>query len=630
MKKRNDRSLGMGRAITRRDFINGVAAAAVGAAMPNIGLAGNPANYYPPGKTGLRGNHPGSYDTAHALVWQGKTDWGKASKPDAVLYDLIVIGAGISGLSAAHFYRQQHPDARILILDNHDDFGGHAKRNEFEYNGKTTICYGGTQILENPSQYSAVSQQLLKEIGISTSRFEQAYDHNFYRHNGLKGSTFFNQSKYGFDKLIPYSLLDYERYVPADMRNIPAEQAVEQMPLSENAKSELLRLLLLQDDLLSPMTKEEQYEYLQSISYKDFLIKEVGITEPEIFELFAKLTTDSCTSIETASAIGILGYVGLPGLQATAFANYHASEDPYIHHFPDGNAGVARLLVRKLIPQVAPGSTMDDVVLAKFDYSKLDLADSNTRLRLNSTAVHIDHDGKENSGKPVIVTYVRGEISYQVSAKNCVFAGYNAILPQLCPALPSAQKDALGKAIKSPILYTNVLLKNWHAWEKLGIGFFCSPGSYYSISFLDFPISMGDYSFSAKPDDPIVVHMERFPTGNDPLLTPREQRLAGRHELYATSFETIERETREQLAGALAGGGFDPVKDIVAITANRWGHGYAYSNSRLFDAPDKNGQYPNEIGRQAFGRLVVANSDAGALADTDTAINEAYRAVGEL
>lgn len=636
--KKNDQTLGMGRAISRRDFINGVAAATACAAIPNIALAssknvGSKNKYYPPLKTGMRGNHPGSYDAAHALVWQGKTDWGNARKDDTTLYDLIVIGAGISGLSAAHFYRQKHPDARILILDNHDDFGGHAKRNEFEYNGKTIISYGGSQTFENSGSYSKVSQQLLNDVGIVTKRFEKAYDHDFYRRNGLTGSTYFDQKKFGVDKLVPYSLIDYERFVPADMGQISTEQAVAQMPLGNEAKKQLLRFLLLKEDVLSPMSKAEQYKYLASVSYKDFLVNNIGITDPEIFTLFSKLTTDSGTSIEGASAMGILDYTRLPGIQATVFDNYEkydVKKQPYIHHFPDGNAGLARLLVRQLIPQVALGHSMDDVLLAKFNYSKLDLANSNIRLRLNSTVVNIDHDGNENSGKPVNVKYARDDITYQVSGKNCVFAGYNAILPHLCPALPSQQKEALNKAIKSPILYTTVLLKNWHAFKKLGIGLFFSPGSYYSVSYLDFPVSMGGYDYSANPDEPIVLHMERFPSGDDPLLTPREQRLAGRRELYATSFETIERETRAQLAGALSEGGFDPAEDIIAITANRWGHGYAYGNRPLFDKPDKNGLYPHEIGRKKFGRVTVANSDAGASASINAAIKEAYRAVGEL
>ncbi len=630
MTNKNDRALGMGSSITRRDFINGVVAATTISNLPSSVFAGGLPGDYPPLRTGMRGNHPDSYEAAHALVWQGKTDWGKPHSADSNIYDLIIVGAGISGLAAAHFYRQKNPATRILILDNHDDFGGHAKRNEFDYKGKTIISYGGAQTLEGPGHYSRISKRLLRDIGIDTVRFEQAYDHNFYRRNGLTGSTFFNKKKFGIDKLVPYSLMDYGRFVPLDTGSITIDEAVQQMPLGANARKELLRLLLHTGNVLGYMPAQHQQKYLGSTSYKDFLINDMGITDPEIFALFEKLTADSGASIQASSAGSLMGYIGLPGLRATGLHKYRSSVEPYTNHFPDGNAGIARMLVRRLIPQVAPGSTMDDAVLAKFDYSKLDRAGAGVRLRLNSTAVNIEHDGKANSSEPVKVSYVRAGVTYQVSAKNCVFAGYNAILPHLCPALPAAQKKALAKAIKSPILYTSVLLKNWRAWKKIGIGLFCSPGSYYCISYLDFPVSMGGYHFSTDPDQPIVVHMERFPTGDDAGATRREQRLAGRRELYASSFEFIERETRTQLAGALAGGGFNPAEDIAAITANRWGHGYAYGNSPMFDTPDKNGLYPNEIGRQCFGRLVVANSDAGASASIDSAIDEAYRAVGEL
>jgi spermidine dehydrogenase len=629
MTKKSDRALGMGSSITRRNFINGIAVATAWSALPGSILSAGLADDYPPLRTGMRGNHPGSYDAAHALVWQGKTDWGNPRNAGPDSYDLIIVGAGLSGLSAAHFYRKKNRAARILILDNHDDFGGHAKRNEFSYKGETIISYGGSQTLEGPGHYSQVSKQLLRNIGVDTGRFDKAYDQNFYRRNGLTGSTFFNEEKYGIDKLVPYSLMDYERFVPLDIGSITAEQAVQQMPIGANARRELLHLLELRDNVLGHMPMKEQRKYLRFTSYKDFLTNNIGITEPEVFALFEKMTADSGASIEIASAGGVMGYVGLPGYRATAFHKNHASLEPYICHFPDGNAGVARLLVRRLIPQVAPGSTMDDVVLAKFDYSKLDQAGAEVRLRLNSTAIHIEHDGKTNNSNPVKVIYVRDGVTYHVSAKNCVFAGYNAILPHLCPALPAAQKEALAKAIKSPILYTSVLLKNWRAWKKLEIGLFSAPGNYYCVSYLDFPVSMGGYEFSADPDQPIVVHMERFPTGDDAHATRREQRLAGRRELYASSFEFIERETRKQLAGALAGGGFDPAEDIVAITANRWGHGYAYGNDPRFDAR-VNGQYPNEIGRQRFGRLVIANSDAGASASVNAAFNEAYRAVEEL
>jgi len=174
------------------------------------------------------------------------------------------------------------------------------------------------------------------------------------------------------------------------------------------------------------------------------------------------------------------------------------------------------------------------------------------------------------------------------------------------------------------------LLDNWRAWKKLGIGFFASPGAYYAVSMLDIPVSMGGYTFSQNPEEPIIVHMERFAVGDDPKATRREQRLAGRRELFATSFETLERETRKQLAGALAGGGFDPAADIAAITVNRWGHGYSYRYSSLYDSGYDGDQAPHIAGRQRLGRITIANCDAGASASVEAAIDQAYRAIAEI
>ncbi|HXV37209.1 MAG TPA: hypothetical protein VEC18_08670, partial [Myxococcota bacterium] len=183
---------------------------------------------------------------------------------------------------------------------------------------------------------------------------------------------------------------------------------------------------------------------------------------------------------------------------------------------------------------------------------------------------------------------------------------------------------------KVPILYTSVLLRDWRAWQKLGIGGVSAPGSYHALAMLDFPVSFGGFRFSRAPEEPIVVHMEHFATRPDAGPTRREQYRAGRHALLATPFEAIEREIRRQLAGMLGGGGFDPARDIAAITVNRWAHGYAYWYDVVGDPAYEPGSYPNEIGRQRFGRIAVANSDAAGRATLDAAIDEAKRAVGEL
>jgi spermidine dehydrogenase len=329
-------------------------------------------------------------------------------------------------------------------------------------------------------------------------------------------------------------------------------------------------------------------------------------------------------------AFGAMTYIGLPGLDATALAGYKTLTEPYIHHFPDGNASIARLLVRSMIPRAAPGTTMEDVVLARFDYTRLDEAGARIRLRLNSTAVRVEHEGAPESAKRVAVTYVKEGNAYRVRARSCVLAGYNSMIRFMCPELPTAQRDALALAVKTPIIYTSVLLRNWHAWKKLGIGFVGSPGCYHSVSMLDFPVSMGGYEFAQSPDDPIVVHMERFPKGKNPSASPPEQYRAGRIEMLVMPFEAIERETRTQLSGALSGGGFDPAEDIAAITVNRWAHGYSGWYSSPFDTEYEEDAYPHVIGRKRLGRIAIANCDAAARSILDGSIDEAHRAIEEL
>jgi spermidine dehydrogenase len=211
-----------------------------------------------------------------------------------------------------------------------------------------------------------------------------------------------------------------------------------------------------------------------------------------------------------------------------------------------------------------------------------------------------------------------------------VLAGYNAMIPYLCPELPDRQREALALAVKVPIIYSNVLLRNWQAWKKIGIGAVTAPGSYHANALLDFPVSLGGYEFSRSPEDPIAVHMERFEKAANTGLTPREQFRAGRHRMLATPFSEIEREIRTQLTGTLESGGFDPARDIEAITVNRWSHGYAYMYNPMFDAMDAGDEPPHVIARARFGRIAVANSDAGAMPTIDSAIDQAHRAIEDL
>ncbi len=570
-------------------------------------------------------------DVAHAMAFEGRVDWGSVEVADSVTYDLIVVGGGLSGLSAAHLMLRKDPSARILILENHDDFGGHATRNEFQPRGRTVIGYGGSQTLESPQYYSDIAKGLLREIGVELKRLAAGYDQLFFRRHGLGGGVFFDRATYGVDRLVRHELVAFSNYVPLSPSRLTPRQAVAEMPLSEPARVEMRRLLEVRENRITDVPADRQESYLSKISYRDFLERHLAISQSEVFALMdGVLSGDMGVDIDAIPASNALTYYGLPGFGATSLERMRYEDNPYIAHFPDGNASIARLLVRGMIPRVAPGTTMEDVVGARFDYSRLDESSSAVRLRLSSTVIRVEHEGAPESADRVAVDYVREGRARRVFGRSCVLAGDHAMIPYLCPELPAGQREALGLAVRVPILYSNVLLRDWRAWQNLGIGAVSAPGSYHANAMLDFPVSLGGYEFSGGPDEPILVHMARFGRRVAPGSAPRVQYRAERYRMLSTPFAEIEREIRIQLEGMLSSGGFDPARDIEAITVNRWAHGYAYERNSLFDDLEGDGEPPHVLGRKRFGRIAIANSDAGAAASVESAIEQAHRAVEDL
>lgn len=643
--KSKDRKLGMNSPISRRDILQGFGVVTAGAlAMGSPSLAQQILgaengtgelinNGYPPSLTGLRGNHPGSFEVAHELGRAGRTDLGDVQEADASDYDLVIVGAGISGLSAAHFYRQQNPGARILILDNHDDFGGHAKRNEFQLGNRTLISYGGSSFMVEPSAYSEIVKGLLHDLGVDITRFDTAFDQEFYRRHGLASGLHFNSENWGVDRTVPFTGT-FLQYLPLADPGLTAEQSVAQMPISEAAKSEFLHLLTIEVDQIPHIKVDAKEKYLSSISYREFLSRHLGITEPEVFAVLQDLATDPGMGIEAVDAYLALSYAGLPGWDAAGLPEDTEEYDPFIHHFPDGNATIARLLVRSMIPAVAPGNTMEDVITARFDYAELDRADSEVRIRLNSTVTSVQHDGDPSTAESVRISYMLNGNAYRVKSRACVLACNNSIIPYLCPELPQLQKDALAHQVKQPVLISNIAIRNWQAWKKLGVGAVLAPGSYHTGVQLDYPVSLGDYSCSAGPDEPITVTMYRYPHTNYQGLSAKQQYRQARHELLSTAFETIERNIRSQLGSMLGAAGFDPATDIMGITVNRWAHGYAYDTfpHALFDQlyeDDEDELYPHIRARKPFGRITIANADSAASAMLEAAVEQGHRAVSE-
>jgi spermidine dehydrogenase len=629
MSEKKDREPGMHCPITRRDFLNGVAIGAGGLLVADPALAAlvaeetapeKAAGYYPPALTGMRGNHDGTFTYAHQLRDGKRWDSLGAAAKSGETYDLVVVGGGISGLAAAYFYRKNAgKSTRILVLDNHDDFGGHAKRNEFRAGARMLLSYGGTQSIESPGEYSNVAKGLLTELGIQTERFYKAYDQNLY--NKLGTAAFFDKETFGADRVV------------TGMNARPWPEFLAQAPLSEAVKRDIARVYTEKVDYLAGLSKEEKLAKLGKISYADYLVKYCRLA-PEALPFFQTFTHDLfCVGIEAVSAAACYeagddyGSFTYPGFDGLGFPE-HEKEEPYIFHFPDGNATIARLLVRSLIPGAVPGGTMDDVVTARADYSKLDDANSAVRIRLNSTVVHVQHAKGANATEEVEIAYVRGGKLVSVRAKKCVLACYNVMIPYICPELPEKQKEALSYLVKAPLVYTHVALRNWAAFYKLGVHQIVAPGGYHTYTALDFPVSLGQYRFPSDPEEPMVLFMLRTPCR--PGVSPRDQHRAGRMELMQTPFATFELKVRDQLARMLGGAGFDGARDIEAITVNRWAHGYAFTPNALFDPDWKEEEKPWVIGRKRFGRIAIANSDAGADAYTNVAIDQAHRAVTEL
>jgi spermidine dehydrogenase len=469
-----------------------------------------------------------------------------------------------------------------------------------------------------------VAKSLIQEIGIETERFYKNYDAKLYSKLGT--AAFFDKETFGEDRLI------------TGMNATPWAEFLAKAPLTDVTRQDIARVYTEKVDYLAGLSKDEKRRKLAKVSYADYLTKFCKV-HPEALPFFQTFPHDLYgVGIDAVSALACFEspddyesftYAGFDGLGL----GEHEKEEPYIFHFPDGNASVARLLVRALIPGAMPGKSMEDVVTARADYGKLDVAGAPLRLRLNSTVVHVQHAGASGDAagsepKTVDIAYMRGKKLQSVRAKNCVLACYNGMIPYICPELPQKQKEALSYLVKTPLVYTHVALRNWTPFAKLGVRQIVAPGGYHTHTALDFPVSIGEYAFPNKPEEPMVLFMLRTPC--KPGMPMRDQFRMGRIELMGTPFSEFERNIRDQLGRMLGGAGFDPARDIAGITVNRWAHGYAYTPNSLFDPDWKEEEKPWVIGRKPFGNIAIANSDAGANAYTDEAIDQAWRAVGEV
>jgi len=453
--------------------------------------------------------------------------------------------------------------------------------------------------------------------------------------HGLGAVTYFNKKRFGEDKVVKHPFCNYPWWMEGLQRpDLSHEEAVELAPLSEKGKQQLLKVLDGGLHVLN-VPKSGLKKYISTHSYFDYLKNTLGIDDPEVLEMARTSCSDWAAAGADILSIGEALGCGALGLDPISWkdvigedeyqkevkehGNIFDEKDPYIHHFPDGNATVARLLVKKMIPAVGRGNNAEELVLAKFNYAELDKSSNTARIRLNSTVVNVEHGDEPRNSSDVSVNYINDNKSYQVKGKGVVMACYNMIIPHIVSGLPEEQSAALKLQDKSPMQYTTVGLRNWRAMKALGIGVAMSPGNMHQAVLMDFPVSMGGYEYTRTSDDPCVIQMISCPYGKfgEPR---REQFREARYRMLGLQFKDYEQEIRSHLSGMFPRELFDFDRDVASISVNRWAHGY--SNGGPGDS--------TRIGRQPFGRITIANSDSAPGSDAKTAMMMAHRAVNEL
>jgi spermidine dehydrogenase len=615
--------------ITRRDFVNGVALAAAPLAPAWAGSGDDPAR-----RTGLQGQTDALNAAAHAWRDHPAALRDAAAEVDPEVEDLVVVGAGLSGLAGAWlFQRHAGRPVRMLLLDALDDIGGHARRNEFvSRSGVRLIGYGGSQSLDSPSLFSPAAHSLLHSLGIELSRFKtEFFDKGWAERQGLtQHGRFFGRETWGVDRLVRYA------------KGESIAQWATRTPLGAAAQADLVAVVTEPRHVLPHLrTRAARRSALAGMTYRDFLLRAWRVDaavaryfQPDTEGYFG-VGIDATTALD-AWAGGLPGFSGLdlgdavdPRMSPSG-RQLMASHDEYIYHFPDGNAGVARALVRALIPAALPGEGMEALVGARLDHARLDPADAPVRLRLRATVVGLRHLGPPKTAERVEIRYVDGEGRLRVvRARQVLLACWHRVIARLTDELPPAQVAALNDQVKTPLLYTTALLSNWRAWQRAGLSGLGVVNGFWGDVALDFPVSMGSQRFAQTPDEPILLHLSKVvvPGNGAPA---REQAAQGRAQLLGWRFDFLEGQVRGLLQAALGDFGFDAAADIEAITVNRWAHGYAYEYMRPWDRYWPQGPLPCERARVGWGRVAIANSDAGAYAYAHSAIDQATRAVQEL
>ncbi|MFI6506031.1 NAD(P)-binding protein [Streptosporangium sp. NPDC050855] len=638
--------LGMDRHIPRQDFFDGVVVPDGIAALPSPRFRNGDVPARVRGPEGADGRHPLSPadpcdETArppslsHVLLDPRFRPSAGTSEPTGEHYDLVVVGAGVSGVSAAYRWLDRAPAARILILDDHDDVGGHALHGGPRPGGGKgpAGAYGGVRSAERPPAWTPEGRELLGRLDIRSRRPGRHAAPASSPDAPMHDAVYCDRETFPSERLVVLA---------------PGERAgrwITELPVSAQARRDLLMLYLDPPDWFPGLSAEEKQQRLARLTYAGFLRDVCGV-HPDVLTFVATMPgerwgygSDALGAIDAwgdADEYRYPGFAGL-GLDRSAPSRYNSptmikewgTERSRSCHFPGGNQAIIRTMLARMVPGFATATGAEGITTATFDHTALDRPGNRVRVRLSSPVVSAANDGPAGTAASATVGYVDGPRVRTVRAQNVIMACWNSVIPHLVGDLPPAQRAALHRAVKVPLLRATVRLRHRRPWKELGIGHARFTGAYWCAAGLAPPGRTGGHRVADGPDDPVTVHMAAALV--TPGVSPARGSISGRYALMGTPYRYLEYGIRDQLARLLGPAGFDPARDIQAITVDRWGQGYAPEYATPWDLafyPD--GHPPAATARRTHGRIAIANSDSVPTARADAAITAAYRAVAEL
>jgi len=541
-------------------------------------------------------------------------------------YDCVIVGGGISGIAAALFFRRMAgPNASVLIIENHPIFGGEAKQNEFEVDGKRIVGHQGSAIYFAQYPHSFL-ERFYDSIGLHTPRLEYQKPAGAVADWKLSRTPYdsagLGQGQYGFWFGAKFGQKDGMWLLDKGGKEF------QNAPVDELSKKELERWF---SGKAAAEAKWERPKYdgdaasraLDAITLEEHYIQHYGMTR--------EFCRQYLLPVEGGGSG--LGPDALSAYNDFAFEFLYPFDDksgePSVQMFPGGNTTIARLMAKTLIPDAVDGPpTVEGVTRGNVKFDALDGNGGKARIRLSSTAVSVQHDGDPAKAATLSIAYARDGKVYRVKARSAVMAGGSWTTKHVVRDLGEAQRAAYGQFYRSPCMMANVAVRNWRFLHKMGIsGFrwFEGVGNYFDVVR---SAIVGDVAPTITPDAPVVLAVKVLYAY--PGLPTEDQGHRGRAEMLTTSYREYEERIREQMDLMFGGSGFDAKRDIAGIVLNRWGHAYCNPQPGFFFGKDGK-PAPREVLRSApFGRIAFANTDLAGAMDHRFSILEAHRAVGQL